>query len=124
MPAYRAVLFDFFGTLTCSVQRGQHHEVVAELLDCAPDTLIDVLDQSFYLRASGALGDAAATMRWVCERAGVRPSAAGLRAALAARVEAVRADTRLRPDAVPALRALRQRGVRTALCGVGDAIAK
>ncbi|MFC6015127.1 HAD family hydrolase [Plantactinospora solaniradicis] len=113
--AYQAVLFDFFGTLTCAVRRGPQHAAVAALLGCAVEPLVDVLDRSFYLRASGALGDATDTLRWVGEQAGGRPSAAGLRAAVTARIEAVRADTRLRPEAVTVLRALRHRGARIAL---------
>jgi putative hydrolase of the HAD superfamily len=115
MPAYRAVLFDFFGTLTRSVQRGPGHEAVAATLGCDPGALTDVLDRSFYLRATGALGDAVATLRWASERAGGRPSEAALRAAVAVRREAVRADTRLRAEAEGALRALRRRDVRTGL---------
>ncbi|MFY1689710.1 HAD family hydrolase [Plantactinospora sp. WMMB782] len=115
MPAYRAVLFDFFGTLTCANRRGRQHAVVAALLGCAVEALVEVLDRSFYLRASGALGDATETMRWVSAQAGVRPSAADLRAAVEARVRAVRADTRLRREAVTVLRAVRRRGARTAL---------
>ncbi|GAB3968695.1 HAD-IA family hydrolase [Plantactinospora veratri] len=114
-PAYRAVIFDFFGTLTCGSPRGQQHRVVAALLGCAVEALFEVLDRSFYLRATGALGDATDTMRWICEQAGARPSTADLRAAVEARVEAVRADTRLRPEAVTVLRAVRRRGARTAL---------
>ncbi|MEV4758986.1 HAD family hydrolase [Micromonospora sp. NPDC049559] len=113
MPAYRAVLFDFFGTLTRSVQRGSGHGAVADALGCDPEALVEVLDSSFYLRASGALGDAVATLRWACERAGGHASEAALRAAAVARREAVRADTRLRAEAEDALRALRRRGVRT-----------
>ncbi|MGI5145793.1 HAD family hydrolase [Plantactinospora sp. CA-294935] len=115
LPAYRAVLFDFFGTLTCANRRGQQHAAVAALLGCAVEALVEVLDRSFYLRASGALGDATDTMRWICAQAGGRPSAADLRAAVEARVEAVRADTRLRPEAVTVLRAVRRRGAHTAL---------
>jgi putative hydrolase of the HAD superfamily len=115
MPAYRAVLFDFFNTLTRPVHRGRRHDIVADLLGCAPEVLIDVLDRSFYLRASGALGDAEATLRWVCARAGVRPSDTELRAALTMRLDAVRADTRLRTEAVPVLQSLRQLGVATGL---------
>ncbi|WP_422771940.1 HAD family hydrolase [Plantactinospora sp. WMMC1484] len=115
LPAYRAVLFDFFGTLTCATRRGDRHAAVAALLGCGVDVLVDVLDRSFYLRATGALGDATATLRWVCAQVGARPSDADLRAAVAARVQAVRADTRLRPDAVTVLRALRRRGLRIAL---------
>jgi putative hydrolase of the HAD superfamily len=113
MPAYRAVLFDFFGTLTRSVRRGSGHRAVADALGCTPGALIDVLDRSYYLRASGALGDELATLRWAGERAGGRPSEAGLRVAAAARRAALRADIRLRPEAAGALRALRRRGIRT-----------
>ena len=113
MPAYRAVLFDFFGTLTRRVQRGAGHTAVAEALGCDPDALVDVLDRSFYLRASGALGGAADTLRWAGERAGGRPSEAAVRVAVTARRKALRADTRLRPEAEGVLRTLRRRGVRT-----------
>ncbi|GIJ77201.1 putative hydrolase of the HAD superfamily [Micromonospora phaseoli] len=113
MPRFQAVLFDFFGTLTRPVQRGAGHRRTAEMLGCPPDTFVQVLDRSFYERACGRFGSAEATLRWVCEQAGVRPSEEVLRAAVAARHRAVRADTRLRDDAVSTLRALRQRGVRT-----------
>ncbi|MGC1215341.1 MAG: HAD family hydrolase [Micromonospora sp.] len=115
MPRYQAVLFDFFGTLTRSVQRGPAHEWTAELLGCPSDTLMDVLDRTYYQRASGLLGSAEATLRWVCAQAGVHPSDDAVRAAVAARNRAVRADTRLRPEAAPVLATLRQRGVRTGL---------
>ncbi|MER7888471.1 HAD family hydrolase [Micromonospora sp. NPDC094482] len=113
MPRFQAVLFDFFGTLTTSVQRGAAHHGTAELLGCTNDVLAEVLDRTFYQRATGQLGNAEATLRWVCAQAGVRPSDAAVRAAVASRHRAVRADTRLRPDAVSTLAALRQLGLRT-----------
>lgn len=113
MPAYRAVLFDFFGTLTHAVARGARHRTVADLLGCTPDSLATALDESYFLRASGRLGNAADCLRWVCDRAGVRPSEAALHAAVRARRAAVRDDTRLRADAVTTLRALRARGLQT-----------
>ncbi|MDG4803090.1 HAD family hydrolase [Micromonospora sp. WMMD980] len=115
MPRFHAVLFDFFGTLTQSVRRGAAHDVIAEQLGCSTEALVEVLDGSYYARASGLFGDAESTMRWVCAQAGVRPSDAAVRAAVASRHRAVRADTRLRPEAVPVLAALRRRGVRTGL---------
>lgn len=115
MPTYQAVLFDFFGTLTRCVQRGSAHRTIAELLGCSADTLIEVLDRSYYQRASGRFGNAEATLRWVCGQAGVHPSDEALRAAVASRHRAVRADTRLRAEAVPVLAALRRQGVRTGL---------
>jgi putative hydrolase of the HAD superfamily len=113
MPSYQAVLFDFFGTLTRSVQRGVAHLGTAELLGCHTDTLTEVLDRTYYERATGLLGNAEATLRWVCAQAGVHPSDHAVRAAVASRHRAVRADTWLRADAVPVLAALRQRGLRT-----------
>jgi putative hydrolase of the HAD superfamily len=115
MPRFHAVLFDFFGTLTHSVQRGAAHRTIAELLGCSTEALVEVLDGSYYERASGFFGDAESTMRWVCAQVGVRPSDAAVRAAVASRHRAVRADTRLRPEAVPVLATLRRRGVRTGL---------
>ncbi|MGN9774485.1 HAD family hydrolase [Micromonospora sp. H33] len=115
MPIFQAVLFDFFGTLTRSVQRGAAHRTTADLLGCPPDVLVDVLDRTYYQRATGRLGTAEATLRWVCEQAGVRPSDEAVRSAVAARHRAVRADTRLREEAVPTLAALHRRGVRTGL---------
>ncbi|GAA0401791.1 HAD family hydrolase [Micromonospora gifhornensis] len=115
MPRFQAVLFDFFGTLTRPIRRGSGHRATAELLGCPPDAYIDVLDRTFYERASGRFGDAEATLRWVCDQIGVRPSPEALRAAVACRRQAIRADTRLRADAVPTLRALRERGMRTGL---------
>ncbi|MFU8870822.1 HAD family hydrolase [Micromonospora sp. SL4-19] len=115
MSSYQAVLFDFFGTLTRGVQRGAAHQATAELLGCPVDTLIEVLDRTYYQRATGLLGNAEATLRWVCDQAGVRPSARAVSAAVVSRHWAVRSDTRLRDEAVPVLAALRQQGVRTGL---------
>ncbi|MET7371133.1 HAD family hydrolase [Micromonospora arida] len=113
MPSYQAVLFDFFGTLTRSVQRGAAHVGTAELLGCPTEILTEVLNRTYYERATGRLGDAEATLRWVCAQAGVHPSDHAVRAAVASRHRAVRADTWLRADAVPVLAALRQRGLST-----------
>ncbi|BCJ43034.1 hypothetical protein GCM10010168_02230 [Actinoplanes ianthinogenes] len=115
MPAYRAVVFDFFGTLTRSVQRGPQHAAIARALGADPDAVLGVLDRTFRARACGRYGSAEATLRWVIEQAGARPAPAAIRAAMPARVDALRADTQLRPDAVSALTAIRHRGVRTAL---------
>ena len=77
--------------------------------------MIGALDRSFRPRALGLFGSAEATLRWVAEQAGGRPEPAALRTALTARVDALHADTRLRPDAVSALAAIRARGVATGL---------
>jgi putative hydrolase of the HAD superfamily len=117
---FRAVLFDFFGTLTRAIQRGPAHADIARSLGCDPVEFVAVLDRTFRYRSSGAFGSAEETLRWVCEQLGERPTPHRLRAACAARVAALRADTRLRPDAMSALWALHRRGLRVGLvsdCG-------
>src|ERR1700754_4222406 len=115
MSAYRAVVFDFFGTLTRSVQRGPQHAEIARALGADPEAVTGVLDRTFRTRAVGHYGDAAATLRWVIEQAGGRPRQAQVRAGVPARINALKADTRLRGDAVSALSAIRRRGLRTAV---------
>jgi putative hydrolase of the HAD superfamily len=115
VPAYRAVVFDFFGTLTRSVRRGPQHAAIARTLGCDPEIVRGVLDRTFHSRARGTFGSAEATLRWVTEQAGGCPRRAQLRAAVPARVRALRADTRLRADAVSALTAIKRRGLATAL---------
>jgi putative hydrolase of the HAD superfamily len=113
--AYRAVVFDFFGTLTEAVQRGPGHDRAAALLGCTPGAYADALDETFTDRSTGSLGDAIGALEVVARLAGGRPTVGALRAACAARIDAIRADTRLRADAVPVLRSLRRLGLRTAV---------
>src|SRR4051794_40688581 len=115
MSAYRAVVFDFFGTLTRSVQRGPQHADIARSLGADPEAVRGVLDRTFRARACGRYGSAETTLRWVIKQAGGLPRPGAIRAAMPARVDALRADTQLRPDAVDALTAIRRRGLRTAL---------
>ncbi|MET0414594.1 MAG: HAD family hydrolase [Actinoplanes sp.] len=115
MPAYRAVVFDFFGTLTRSVQRGPQHADIARALGADPEAVRGVLDRTFRARARGRYGSAEATLRWVIEQAGGHPQTSQVRAGVPARVDALKADTRLRADAVSALRAIKRRQLSTAV---------
>ncbi len=115
MPALRAVVFDFFGTLTRAVRRGPAHHETARILGCDPQVMISLLDATYYRRASGELGSAEDNVRWIAARAGADPSDDAVRAALACRLRALRYDTELRDEAVPVLWALRLRGLRTAV---------
>jgi putative hydrolase of the HAD superfamily len=115
MSAYRAVVFDFFGTLTRAVRRGPQHADIARRLGCDPDAMIGVLDRTFRVRARGGFGSAEATLRLVTDQAGGRPRASQVRAELPARADALKADAPLRPDAVRVLTALRRRGLATAV---------
>jgi putative hydrolase of the HAD superfamily len=109
------VLFDFFGTLTTAVRRGPYHATIARVLRCDPDRFFAELDRTFYLRAAGRYGAPIDALRRVAYAAGGRPTLAELTHAAMARVEAVYADTALRPDAVPVLAELRRRGVPVAI---------
>jgi putative hydrolase of the HAD superfamily len=120
MTPYRAVLFDFFGTLTRAVARGRAHQHIARWLGCDPRAFTAELNETFLERARGGYGPPAHALRRVTDAVGARPSRSQLALAQPLRVAAVRADTQLRDDAVPVLRALRERGLRTGLisdCG-------
>jgi putative hydrolase of the HAD superfamily len=120
MARIRAVLFDFFGTLTTAVHRGPAHANIARWLGCDPAVFAAELDRSFRVRARGGFGPQADALRRVTRRAGGGPSERRIAVALSARSAAVRADTRLRPEAVPVLAALRDGGLLTAVvsdCG-------
>ena len=114
MP-YRAVLFDFFGTLTQAISRGPAHAHIARWLGCDPRAFTSALDRTFLERARGGYGTAQQSLRRVAEEAGALPGRTRVAVALPVRVAAVRADTRLRAEAVPVLRGLRERGLRTGL---------
>ncbi|GGJ92072.1 beta-phosphoglucomutase [Pilimelia anulata] len=115
MSPFRAVLFDFFGTLTEAVRRGPAHARIARDLGCDPPAMTAALDATFRERARGAYGDELRALRAVCRLAGGAPSDAALAAALPARRAAMSADLRLRPDAVATLAEVRGRGLRTGL---------
>jgi putative hydrolase of the HAD superfamily len=112
---YRAVVFDFFGTLTEAVQRGPGHDRVAALLGCTTAAFADALNATFLDRSTGSFGDPIEALDAVVRLAGGHSTIAGLQAAYAARVDAVGRDTRLRSDAVPVLWSLRRLGLRTAV---------
>jgi putative hydrolase of the HAD superfamily len=115
LPKPRAVVFDFFGTLTTAVRRGPRHAAIARKLGCDPERFCAELDRTFYLRAAGRYGPPVEGLRRVAYAAGGRPGLAQLADAATDRIAAVRADTSLRPEAVPVLHALHWRGIPTAV---------
>jgi putative hydrolase of the HAD superfamily len=111
VPRPRAVVFDFFGTLTQACNRGPRHADIARKLGCDPARFAAELDRTFYWRAAGTYGPPLEALRRVAYAAGGRPGYPQLVDAAVDRVEAVRADVFLRPEAVPVLLALRRRGI-------------
>lgn len=111
----KAVVFDFFGTLTNAVRQGPAHARMARRLGCEPESWLDLMRRTFYMRASGRLGDPVDILQGLANVLGARPSRSVVRAVRVERVAVVGADGPLRPDAVRVLAALRERGLRTAL---------
>jgi putative hydrolase of the HAD superfamily len=110
-----AVVFDFFGTLTPSTPAhvwDDHAARSAAPLGVPARTWRAALDASFPERATGSLGDLAATFRTLALRMGVEPSDEALAAACAARMAAQRELFVLRDDAAATLTELRSRGLR------------
>jgi putative hydrolase of the HAD superfamily len=108
--ANRAVIFDYFGTLTTSTPAGvweQLTERSAAPLGIAPAQWRRALHDSLAERATGKLGGLDETIRELARRCGADPAPDALAAAVAAR----RAGqwsliASLRPDAEPTLRVL------------------
>jgi putative hydrolase of the HAD superfamily len=114
-PRPRAVVFDFFGTLTSACTRGPRHAAIARKLGCDPAPFSAELDRTFYQRAAGRYGPPIEALRRMARAAGGRPGYPQLVEAAVDRVEAIRADIVMRPEAVSVLRDLSRRGIPTVL---------
>ncbi len=113
---FRAVVFDFFGTLTVHATAGERRkgaDRVAEALGVAPERFVNRLTATFTERATGSRGNLAETLAWVADACGHEPSAEQLAAACAVRraVEIGYAQN-LRFDACATLSQLRGLGLR------------
>jgi len=111
----KAVLFDYFGTLTRAVRQGPSHRQMALRLGCDPDEWLALMARTFYSRATGRLGDPTEVLGLFARYLGAAPPDRMLRIVRAQRIAAIAADAPLRPQAVPVLRELRRRGLRTAV---------
>jgi putative hydrolase of the HAD superfamily len=109
------VIFDYFGTLTRAVRQGPAHARMARRLGCDAEEWLALMARTFYMRASGRLGDPVDVLYGLAAMLGAQPSRETVRAVRAERVEVIGADGPLRPDAVPVLRGLRRRGLLTAV---------
>jgi putative hydrolase of the HAD superfamily len=119
----RAIVFDFFGTLTdpsAEAERRPAMAVTAEALGVPPDAFWNAMSASFGERIVGTVGDTPATLREMARRCGAQPSDETLAAAL--RVYRAGAERTRRPRARvwETLDELRARGFRLAVlsdCG-------
>ncbi|GAB3425808.1 HAD family hydrolase [Flindersiella endophytica] len=116
--ALRAVVFDFFGTLTISTQsnaRNTDHAEVADALGVSADAYMKALNQSWPDRARGRLGGVEDVLRWIARTSGVEPTDEAVRLATDARRRTQRGYITIRPEAVPTLRELKARGLAIGL---------
>jgi len=114
----RAVVFDFFGTLTPvspSEVWATNAAKLAAVLGVGGASLLQVLDDSFPERISGALGDVRQTLQALAGRLGVRPTEEQLDEAIAARRSVQEAMFTLRPEALGVIAQLRSAGLKTGL---------
>lgn len=114
----RAVVFDYFGTLTPSMAKIIAPEsglAMATALGVDADELDLAWEQSFEDRFIGATGDLAATLELIAGRLGGHPTAAGIAEAAAIRTDAYRRSAQPRPETVGVLDMLRERGFRLAV---------
>lgn len=111
-----AVIFDYFGTLTVSASADARRSGVTRVagaLGVPADVLFDTISSTFTERATGSCGDMVATMAWLADRCGYRPSASQLEAACRERMEVERGyASMVRDDTVTTLGFLRRRGLR------------
>ena len=111
----RAVVFDFYGTLTA----GRTAEVQlasrtaqAEALGVDPAAFDAELTATVDARFRGAGGDVRGSLAWLCDRLGATPDPSQLDAGAAVRLTWEREFGEPRPDAVGVLAQLQSRGLR------------
>jgi putative hydrolase of the HAD superfamily len=113
-----AVVFDFYGTLTPvspSEVWATNGAQLAAVMGVPVDALVQVLDDSFPERISGALGGVRQTMQAVADRLGVQLTKEQLDEASRTRRTVQESMFTLRPEALGVIKALRDRGIRIGL---------
>ena len=114
----KAVVFDFFGTLTDpSVEAGRRatFAATAEALGVPADDFWTAMAGTFGERATGVFGDTRSTLRAMALRCGVSPAPAALDRATAVQLSGAAAVRAPRPGVLAVLATLRRRGLRLGL---------
>jgi putative hydrolase of the HAD superfamily len=114
----RAVVFDYFGTLTptvLAITTPEEQSTLGSLLGVDPAELEATWQGMFVERSTGRSGDLPTTLRTAAHRLGGTPTDAELAEAARIRTAAYRRSAIPRRDAVEVLSSLRQRGLRIAV---------
>ena len=112
------MVFDFYGTLTPispSQAWASNASLLAAVFGVPAAPLLQLLDDSFPERISGALGDVRQTMQVLAGRLGVRLTAEQLDEASATRRRVQESMFTLRPEALGVIEQLRSAGLKTGL---------
>jgi putative hydrolase of the HAD superfamily len=122
MSTLRAVVFDFYGTLTAgrsAAAQAEARKAQADALgvEVAPfdAELTATVDERFRGAGRDAADPVAGSLAWVAARLGARPDAATLARAAAIRLTAERRFGEPRQEAVEVLRTLHEHGLRIGL---------
>ncbi len=113
-----AVVFDFYGTLTPISPPDVWADQAARLaavFGVSPEEFVTALNDSFGDRMTGATGDVRQTVQGLAERLGVQLSEQQLDEASALRRQVIESTFGLRPEALPTIRRLRERGMKIGL---------
>lgn len=114
----RAIVFDYFGTLTPTIKNmtmDDERLALGAALGVDPQALKEAWEKSFVERSTGRTGDLRATMRLLARRVGGEPTESGIDEAITIRIGAYTRSATPRTDTVPVLTALRDRGFRLAV---------
>lgn len=114
----KAVIFDFFGTLTVAAsgeQRAAAVGAIAQAIGAPPVEFRNAWWGTWSERSVGALGDFPAALREIAGRLGLEPSDQQVASAAAIRQGNERRFMQLRGDTISTLEALRARGLRIGL---------
>jgi putative hydrolase of the HAD superfamily len=114
----RAVVFDYFGTLTPTILTmvtAEEQAGVGQALGVDPSALEQLWRASFADRATGRTGGPRATLRMLATRLADEPGKAGLDTAVRLRGAAFLRSAQPRPEAVDVLARLRADGLRLAV---------
>jgi putative hydrolase of the HAD superfamily len=115
MVGLEAVIFDFNGTLTparLAQAQGAARSVLARALHIDVAALDAAMTASYRERFRGETGDVQQSLAWLARQLGARPTTTTLAAATEVRLAAERRFAQPRPEALPLLRELRERGLR------------
>ncbi len=114
----RAVVFDYFGTLTPPVGAGDigaDMEHIAQELDLDVGRFFEAMTSSWPLRSTGTLGDSRATLVAVARMAGGLPDEVSADAAFRVRMRSFVKWAALRPEVSSTVAGIRDRGLALAV---------